>query len=93
MIMRSYQQLKHMMHKTNLTQWSGSSLPLQEVSSMLLEKLIAARIGDRPVVFVTHSMGGLVVKQMLHQASAENRGNLVKNSVGVDMSIGTSWNI
>ncbi|XP_052623847.1 uncharacterized protein LOC128129256 [Lactuca sativa] len=82
-------------YKTNLTQWSGSSLPLQEVSSMLLEKLIAARIGDRPVVFVTHSMGGLVVKQMLHQASAENRGNLVKNSVGVlqDMSIGTSWNI
>ncbi|XP_052627049.1 uncharacterized protein LOC128133590 [Lactuca sativa] len=68
---------------TNLTQWSGSSLPLQEVSSMLLEKLIATRIGDRPVVFVTHSMGGLVVKQMLHQASAENRGNLVKNSVGV----------
>nr|KAJ0191224.1 hypothetical protein LSAT_V11C800402790 [Lactuca sativa] len=37
--------------QTNLTQWSGSSLPLQEVSSMLLEKLIAARIGDRPVVF------------------------------------------
>ncbi|KAD6119040.1 hypothetical protein E3N88_10311 [Mikania micrantha] len=70
-------------YKTNLTQWSGSSLPLQEVSSMLLEKLNAARIGDRPVVFVTHSMGGLVVKQMLHQASAENKGNLVKNTIGV----------
>lgn len=70
-------------YKTNLTQWSGSSLPLQEVSSMLLEKLIAAHIGDRPVVFVTHSMGGLVVKQMLHQASAQNRGNLVRNTVGV----------
>lgn len=27
---------------------------VQEVSSMLLEKLVAAGIGDRPVVFVTH---------------------------------------
>lgn len=46
-------------YKTNLTQWSGASLPLQEVSSMLLEKLVAAGIGNRPVVFVTHSMYAL----------------------------------
>ncbi|KAK6115889.1 hypothetical protein DH2020_008158 [Rehmannia glutinosa] len=42
-------------YKTNLTQWSGASLPLQEVSSMLLDKLVAAGIGDRPVVFVFYS--------------------------------------
>ncbi|KAL7127447.1 hypothetical protein ABFS83_14G253800 [Erythranthe nasuta] len=70
-------------YKTNLTQWSGASLPLQEVSSMLLEKLVDAGIGDRPVVFVTHSMGGLVVKQMLYQAKAENKGNFVNNTVGI----------
>ncbi|KAL1539216.1 hypothetical protein AAHA92_27865 [Salvia divinorum] len=70
-------------YKTNLTQWSGASLPLQEVSSMLLEKLVAAGIGDRPVIFVTHSMGGLVVKQMLHQAKAENNDNFVNNAVGI----------
>ncbi|KAL8217687.1 hypothetical protein R6Q57_021060 [Mikania cordata] len=70
-------------YKTNLTQWSGSSLPLQEVSSMLLERLITAGIGDRPVVFVTHSMGGLVVKQMLHQARTENKDNIVDNTIGV----------
>ncbi|XP_030540046.1 uncharacterized protein LOC115747867 isoform X2 [Rhodamnia argentea] len=70
-------------YKTNLTQWSGATLPLQEVSSMLLQKLVAAGIGDRPVVFITHSMGGLVVKQMLHKAMAENIDNLVKNTVGV----------
>jgi hypothetical protein len=70
-------------YKTNLTQWSGASLPLQEVSSMLLEKLVAAGIGDRPVVFVTHSMGGLVVKQMLYQAKKQNIENFLKNTVGI----------
>ncbi|KAL6318321.1 hypothetical protein AAG906_039413 [Vitis piasezkii] len=70
-------------YKTNLTQWSGASLPLLEVSSMLLDKLVAAGIGNRPVVFVTHSMGGLVVKQMLYQAKAENIDNLVKNTIGI----------
>ncbi|KAJ1436797.1 Armadillo-type fold [Sesbania bispinosa] len=68
---------------TNLTQWSGASLPLQEVSSMLLEKLVAAGIGNRPVVFVTHSMGGLVVKQILHTAKEERFNNLVNNTIGI----------
>lgn len=31
---------------------------MQEVSSMLLGKLVAAGIGDRPVVFVTHRFVG-----------------------------------
>ncbi|KAK3004124.1 hypothetical protein RJ639_020115 [Escallonia herrerae] len=70
-------------YKTNLTQWSGASLPLQEVSSVLLEKLVAAGIGNRPVVFVTHSMGGLVVKQMLYQAKAEKKDKLVNNTAGI----------
>ncbi|XP_042494170.1 uncharacterized protein LOC122073628 isoform X2 [Macadamia integrifolia] len=70
-------------YKTNLTQWSGASLPLQEVSSLLLKKLTAAGIGSRPVVFVTHSMGGLVVKQLLSQAKAENLNKFVNNTIGV----------
>ncbi|KAK9136072.1 hypothetical protein Syun_015402 [Stephania yunnanensis] len=78
-----YARLLTIKYKTNLTQWSGASLPLQEVSSVLLKKLVAAGIGARPVVFVTHSMGGLVVKQMLHQAKSENINTLVNNTVGV----------
>lgn len=70
-------------YKTNLSQWSGATLPLEEVSSMLLNKLVAAGVGDRPVVFVTHSMGGLVVKQMLFQAGKQKLTKLVNNTCGV----------
>ncbi|XP_078444106.1 alpha/beta-Hydrolases superfamily protein [Wolffia australiana] len=70
-------------YKTNLSQWSGASLPLQEVSSRLLDKLVAAGIGDHPVVFVTHSMGGLVVKQMLHHAKVNNLDHFVDNTIGI----------
>ncbi|KAK3150686.1 hypothetical protein QOZ80_3AG0236350 [Eleusine coracana subsp. coracana] len=70
-------------YKTNLTQWTGASLPLQEVSSMLLRKLVSAGIGSRPVIFVTHSMGGLVVKQLLYQAKLNNYDNFLNNTVGL----------
>ncbi|XP_073396493.1 uncharacterized protein [Physcomitrium patens] len=76
-------------YKTNLTQWSGATLPLQEVSSMLLDKLVAAGVGKRPVVFISHSMGGLVVKQLLVQASQddkrhdEKRAQLLEQTSGI----------
>ncbi|KAG6624712.1 hypothetical protein CIPAW_16G046800 [Carya illinoinensis] len=50
---------------------------------MLFEKLVASGIGNRSLVFVTPSMGGLVVKQMLYKAKAENVDNLVNNTIGV----------
>ncbi|XP_020591280.1 uncharacterized protein LOC110032106 [Phalaenopsis equestris] len=70
-------------YKTKLTQWTGASLPLQEVSTMLLDRLLAAGIGDRPIVFVTHSMGGLVVKQMLYQAKLNKLNKFLDNTVGI----------
>ncbi|ESQ53694.1 hypothetical protein EUTSA_v10024246mg [Eutrema salsugineum] len=59
------------------------TLKYKEVSAMILEKLVSAGIGDRPVVFVTHSMGGLVVKQILHKAKEEKLDKLVNNTAGV----------
>ncbi|XP_054578425.1 protein SERAC1 isoform X1 [Eptesicus fuscus] len=38
-------------------------------SNELLQKLRAAGVGDRPMVWVSHSMGGLLVKKMLLEAS------------------------
>ncbi|MCJ8743977.1 hypothetical protein PDJAM_G00100890 [Pangasius djambal] len=53
-------------------------------SGELLKKLKAAGVGDRPVVWVAHSMGGLLVKKMLVDASKDPElSSLVKNTKGV----------
>ncbi len=59
---------------TYLSQW-GNSCPsesfktsLEDRSRDILRKLRASGVGRRPVVFVGHSMGGLVIKRMLTRA-------------------------
>lgn len=63
-----------------ISQW-GPTCPtqnfqrsLEERSEDLLDKLREAGVGTRPVIFVGHSMGGLIIKKML--VSAQNSGEL-----------------
>ncbi|XP_038253802.1 protein SERAC1 isoform X6 [Dermochelys coriacea] len=53
-------------------------------SNELLNKLRAAGVGDRPLVWVSHSMGGLLVKKMLVGASKNpEMDKIVNNTRGI----------
>uniref|UniRef100_A0A4W6CJP9 Protein SERAC1 n=1 Tax=Lates calcarifer TaxID=8187 RepID=A0A4W6CJP9_LATCA len=53
-------------------------------SRELLKKLKLAGVGERPVVWVAHSMGGLLVKKMLLDAAEDpDMHRLLKNTKGI----------
>lgn len=66
-------------YDTTLSDWRArKSIAFR--SNELLRKLRAAGVGDRPVVWISHSMGGLLVKKMLLEASKKPEMSAVINN-------------
>jgi len=71
--------------------WLGTVMPLQDRAVNVLALMKSDGIGRRPAVFITHSMGGLVVKQMLREALFSGTGEykLIGQSVRGIMFLST----
>lgn len=48
--------------------WVGRNLRTLAASTSLLDRMDLNRLGEKPIVFVCHSLGGLVTKQLLRTA-------------------------
>ncbi|KAF2904971.1 hypothetical protein ILUMI_01214 [Ignelater luminosus] len=69
-------------YDTSLSMWAPicpaeqTKTTLEERSNEFLEKLLKAGVGQRSIIWVTHSMGGLLVKNILCKASESNSQEL-----------------
>lgn len=55
-------------YTTSSTKWKSESMPLGDRGNQILDSLVNEGIGERPTVFITHSMGGILIKQTLRNA-------------------------
>lgn len=48
--------------------WKSESMALADRGTQVLDQMESEGLGERPLVFVTHSLGGIVAKQVLRHA-------------------------
>ncbi|WP_341525886.1 AAA-like domain-containing protein [Nostoc sp. UHCC 0302] len=70
-------------YKAEPFEWRGSTMPLFDRASNLQAYLEVNNIGEHPIIFIAHSMGGLLVKEMLRNAQTFQKKAVIQQTKGI----------
>lgn len=73
-------------YEASSSNWKGSTMPLVDRATNVLARVESAGIGNRPVIYIVHSLGGLVIKQALSHALGYGNPqweNIAKNTKAI----------
>eukprot|EP00189_Rhodosorus_marinus_P013410 CAMPEP_0184738238 /NCGR_PEP_ID=MMETSP0315-20130426/949_1 /TAXON_ID=101924 /ORGANISM="Rhodosorus marinus, Strain UTEX LB 2760" /LENGTH=535 /DNA_ID=CAMNT_0027205881 /DNA_START=66 /DNA_END=1670 /DNA_ORIENTATION=+ len=71
-------------YEGGLTKWKGQSMSLENQAKRAVSLLRQAGVGDRPIVFVTHSYGGMIVKEIICKAQENTDATSPPNGVNAE---------
>lgn len=58
-------------YAADVSAWQRESMPLPDRGNAVLEQLVNDGLGERALIFVAHSLGGILVKQILNAAESQ----------------------
>lgn len=72
------------------TKWIGHNMPLLDRANSLLDLLDSYEIGSRPLVFITHSLGGLLAKAILRTRQTHQQNQTKPTCIGIPRASSSS---
>lgn len=76
-----------MSYDSSPVRFQGSEMPILDIAEYMATELVDSNdSGERPLIFITHSMGGILVKQMLRNAQDYGdsyRKSMVQQTKGI----------
>ncbi|MDJ0531359.1 MAG: hypothetical protein QNJ70_02485 [Xenococcaceae cyanobacterium MO_207.B15] len=72
-------------YESEPSEWLGNAMPLSARALNVIATISAREVGQKPLIFIVHSLGGLLVKQMLRHALTITKEyeHIARNTVGI----------
>jgi len=67
--------------------WANKEMDIYERATSALDIMVAKGIGERPIIFIVHSLGGILLKQIIRSSDASNDEDIKAVGISAKLNI------